>query len=275
MKTWVKSLDFSEKTGPAKGAAKRYYNRGPIWYPLDIPARTCLELKPGAAMAVNREHREQLVHVIDQYLHEELTAFEFDDKIFELRYQTTDETIQHVVDFLWQFYDDCEDHKVVLDRVGWNCWQRLRLLLKSEASLNCTTKRIWSTAQIVAAVALAAFFWLASYAGFGEQLMIVAIPFGIVSIILSKWRSRLYRPYDGDVTLYPFSSVGQLLWVGHSVREFRKEQYPLHVASRRIRSRLGNFGLWLNTYSSWLLYSPIALCAQLLPVSVTVRRVIP
>jgi hypothetical protein len=226
-------------------------------------------------MGVDREQRENLANVIDRYLHEELTALEFDDEIFDLRYQTTDETVQHVIDFLWQFYDDCDDHKVVLDRVSWNCWQRLLLLLKSEASLNCTTKRIWSTSQIIAAVALAGFLWLASRAGFGEQLMIVAIPFGIVSIILSKWRSRLYQQADdGDVTLYPFSSVGQILWVGHSVRGFRKEQFPPHLTSRRIRGRLGVFGKYLQFYSSWLLFSPIALCAQLLPISVPVRRVV-
>ena len=229
-------------------------------------------------MIVDRVHRDQLVEAIDGFLHEELTAFQFDDAIFEIRDQTTDETVKRVVDFLWHFYDDCDDHHVVLDRIDWNCFQRLRLLLKSDGALEFTRKRIWSAAQAFAAVTLAGFILAAYKTGIGQHLMIVAIPFGLVSIGLSLWRARVYRDaYDrnGDVSLYPFTSIAQLLWVGHSVRGFRKERYPKHLAKRRIRSGGSAVVMRLQVYLPWLLFSPAVLIAQLFPLSLPVRRVVP
>lgn len=193
--------------------------------------------------------------------------------IFDIRGKSDDETVKHAIDFLWLFYDDCDDHEVVLDRVGWNCIQRLRLLLKSEANLDFSENRIWSTSQIVAAATLLVFAWFAYASGFGSHLMIVAIPFGFISIGLSRWRKRLYRSAaNWDETLYPFTSIPQLLWVGRGVPGFRKEKYPSHLATRRIRRIFGLPG-WAQ-YPFWLLYSPAVLLVQLLPVKVPVRRVV-
>lgn len=224
-------------------------------------------------MKVDRLHRDLLIDAIDRYLHEELTAFQFDELIFDIRGKSDDETVKHAIDFLWLFYDDCDDHKVVLDRVGWNCIQRLRLLLKSEANLDFSENRIWSTSQIVAAAALLVFAGFAYASGFGSHLMIVAIPFGFVSIGLSRCRKRLYRSAaNWDETLHPFTSISQLLWVGHGVPGFRKEKYPSHLSTRRIRRTFG-FPSWTQ-YPFWLLYSPAILLVQLLPVKVPVRRVV-
>lgn len=224
-------------------------------------------------MKLDRLHREMLIDAIDRYLHEELTAFQFDELIFDIHGKTDDETVKHVIDYLWLFYDDCDDHKVVLNRVSWNCIQRLRLLLKSDANLDFSEHHIWSRSQIVAAAALLAFTWLACASGIGSHLMIAAIPFGFVSIALSSWRRRLYRSAaNWDETLHPFTSISQLLWVGHGVSEFRKEKYPSHLATRRIRRTFG-LPTWAQ-YPFWLLYSPVILLVQLLPVKVPMRRVV-
>lgn len=227
-------------------------------------------------MAIDQEKRNQLVEAIDRYLHEEITAFEFDEAIFDIRTKTSDETIKGVVDFLWCFYDDCDDHKVVLDRAGWNCFQRLRLLLKSDATLKSSQKRIWSLTQIIAALAIAAFAWVAVQIGWGSQLLAASIPFGVVSICLYLWRCRLYRnAATWDESVYPFSSVSQLLWVAHGVSGFRKEKHPLHLATRRIRGRVGALANWGQIFLPWLLLSPAVLVAQLWPIKVPVRKVLP
>jgi hypothetical protein len=223
-------------------------------------------------MIIDRANRDKLVETIDSYLHEEMTAFQFDEAIFTIRDGTEDQTIQRVVDLLWCFYDDCDDNKVILDRTGWNCFQRLRLLLKSDAHLYSYSKRIWSASQVIAAMALLVFIWFVYTTGLGSHLMIVAIPFGLVSIGLSMWRRRLYRKASNwDATLYPFTSIAQLLWIGQGVPGFRKESFRCEVASRRIRRY--NAPIWIQ-YPFWLLYSPAILLVQLLPITVPERRIV-
>lgn len=227
-------------------------------------------------MAVDRTHRDELVAAIDRFCNDEITAFEFDDVIFEIRDRTADETVQRVVDILWHFYDDCQDHQVRLDRVCWNYFQRLKLLLKSDAALDCSVRRLWSSGQLIAALALAAFLWVAYRAGLGSQLYVVAMPFGLISIGLSVWRRRLYRAaLDWDESLSPFASVGQLLWVAHGVPGFRKERYRPELASRRLRDAGSLFVLYLQMYAHWLLFGPVVLMGQMLPVSIPVRKVVP
>lgn len=227
-------------------------------------------------MSVDRQHRDLLVAAIDRYLNDELTAFAFDDAIFDIKDQTTDDTIKRVVDELWCFYDDCDDHKVILDRLSWDCFQRLRLLLKSDAVLEISQRRIWSFAQGVAALAIAGFLWAAYTVGVGQQLLVVSIPFGAVSIALSKWRTHLF--WTGckcDFALTPFASFSQLLRTRRAVQDFRKTRYPPHLASRHIRDAGSMFVNALHIYPLWLMFSPVILLRQVLPVSVPVRWIVP
>lgn len=226
-------------------------------------------------MTIDRTSRDALVAAIDGYCHDELTAFEFDETIFDIRDRTADETVRRVVDILWNFYDDCQDHHAVLDRVGWNYIQRLRLLLSSDATLQSCARRVWSIAQLLAAITLAAFAWAAIRTGLGQHLLLVAIPCGAVSIALSAWRRRLYRKAcDEDLTLSPFTSLGQILWVGHSVPGFRKDRYRTELATRRIRDCGSELVLYLQMYVPWLLYGPVPLCFQMFPMSISRRKVV-
>lgn len=225
-------------------------------------------------MIVDRESRDLLAESICRYLNDELTAFEFDEANFRIAERTADGTVRRVVEVLWHYYDDCDDHHVVLDRAGWNYFQRLRLLLKSDATLEVSTKRLWSSTQVVAAAALAGFAWCAAKTGVGEHLWLAAIALGVASIGLSRRRGQLYRrAMDWDVTLYPFTSLGQLLWVGREAADFRKEKYPPHLESRRIRDAASErIGRW-QMYLHWLMYSPVVLLAQVFPPSIRVHRV--
>lgn len=226
-------------------------------------------------MTVDRPRRDELVQAIDRYLHEEINAFDFDDAIFKIRGKTNDATIHEVVDFLYHFYDDFEDHPVVLNRADWNCFQRLRLLLNSNAALISSTQHIWTASQLIAAAALAAFASIVYQTGVGSHLWLVVIPFGFVSIILSAWRTRLLRSVcRPDLTLYPFDSLAQILWIGRDAIGFRKERFPAHLESRRIRDRGSEFVCHLQMYVGWVKYSPVVLLAQLFPVSIPARRVV-
>jgi hypothetical protein len=226
-------------------------------------------------MTVDRPRRDELVQAIDRFLHEEINAFAFDEAIFEIRGKTNDATIHEVADFLYDFYDDFEDHPVVLNRIGWNCFQRIRLLLNSDAALVASTQRIWTASQLTAAAALAAFAWIVYQTGVGSHLWLVVVPFGFVSIALSAWRDRLIRNcFRPDTTLYPFDSLAQILWIGRDAIGFRKERFPAHLESRRIRDCGSEFVCYLQMYVGWVMYSPVALLAQLFPVAIPTRRVV-
>jgi len=226
-------------------------------------------------MNIDRPRRELLVQHIDRYLNDELTAFEFDEAIFAVRDSTDDPAVRAVVDELWHFYDDCDDHPVVLDRTSWNYFQRLRLVLKSNATLEISRRRLWSPAQLVAAAALAAFAWAVYVTGVGQHLYLVALPFGLCSIALSSWRRRAYRAASHvDPTLYPFASVAEILWVGRDLADFHKQKYPPSLAERTIRTPSAAFVLWFQHYTSWILYGPVPLAFQILPMSIASCRIV-
>jgi hypothetical protein len=165
---------------------------------------------------------------------------------------------------LWYHYDDCQDHKVVASKEEWDYFQRLLLILKSDAELQHHSRRVWSSSQVGAGLALAGFVWCATSWGWGENLLILAIPFGAFSILISQTRRRLHR--DDHHSHYPFESIGQLAAVRRQVgAAFSKRRWPTHLESRAIRSRTSAFGVALQFYSAWLVLGPLALLWQLLP----------
>ena len=137
-------------------------------------------------MIVDRPNRDALVAAINRYLDGETTAFKFDDEIFSIK--SDDPTISHVVCQLWFFYDDCKDHKVQLSKEAWDYFQRLILVLQSDAHIEFSKRRRWDFTQLIALAALMLFVYEAVGSAWGTVLA-VAIPFGIVSIAISWWRT--------------------------------------------------------------------------------------
>lgn len=226
-------------------------------------------------MAVDRERRAQLIAAINRFLDEQTSAFDFDEEIHRIGDATTDQTVRDVVDALWLHYDDLSDHKVALCKLEWDYFQRLILLLKSDARLQVQKQHYWSLTQLAAAGALAAFLWCVALTGIGQHLLLVAIPFGLISVLISHVRRRLAPDLSQlEVALLPFASISQLLAIRRKVAEFSKRRYPTHLACRRIRSRLGEFAVALQTYSCWLLLSPLVLIFQMLPTTRSTSRVI-
>jgi hypothetical protein len=225
-------------------------------------------------MTVDREHRDALVAAINRYLDGQTTAFQFDGEIFGIR--SDDPIVSHVVHSLWLFYDDCKDHKVHLSKEAWDYFQRLVLLLESDGQVELSRRRRWDFTQLVALAALLLFLYAACWFGFGMQLLAVAIPFGVVSIVISWWRGRTAaRTTDPKaIILAPFSSLAELIALRRSVAKFGKRKYPPGMKPFKIRSPLEETAIWLRLYAAWLFLSPLVLLFQTLPTTETESRIV-
>jgi hypothetical protein len=114
---------------------------------------------------VDRKNRDALLAAINRYLDGETTAFTFDDEIFGIA--SDDRTISHVVSQLWLFYDDCKDHKARLSKEAWDYFQRLILVLQSDAHVEVSKRRRWDYTQMIALVTLLLFVYGATWLGLG------------------------------------------------------------------------------------------------------------
>lgn len=219
---------------------------------------------------IDREARNRLGETIESYLDDRLMAFTFDDQIMAISGQTQDETVRIVVQQLWFFYDDCTNHRVVLSKEAWDYIQRLLLLLDSDAELLSEKHRRWTWKQTFAVTALSIFMAIAFMSGLGVHLYILAIPFGLISMILSAVEAKAQAKdpnADRIVRLTPFKNLTQLLVLRRRSRRFRKRRYRLELVDRLIRSpasdRINQWQGWIM----WLLFSPFVLFAQAIPRS--------
>lgn len=216
----------------------------------------------------DRESRAALADTIRQFLDERKTAFEFDEALDPFR-DSRDPTVRFVAQRVWFHYDDCQDHLVAMSKAEWDYFQRLLLLLESDCHITTATVRRWSWTQMVALGCLCGYGWCVWQFGWGEQLLAFAIPFGIVSIAISVLRCRTRPPAPYAEVLVPFSSFAELSAAYCSARGFRKRRYPQAITTRRIRSRVAEFGLRLRFYSLWLMLSPLPLLVQTFPLTET------
>lgn len=218
-------------------------------------------------MTTDRANRDRLAAAIRRYLAEETTAFEFDEEIFQVRGTSHDPTIKIIAASLWFHYDDCKDHKVVLSKGEWDYFHRLLLVLESDAVIHNESWRVWSASQLVAIVALVAFAACALWLGIGEHLVLVAMPFGILSMLLARWRRGIVPEMTPEeLRLTPFKSVSQLRAVRRSVGGFIKRRYPQQLTARRIRSPLMGRLILLPMHVVWLPLAPVLLLFQSLPL---------
>ncbi|GMU22602.1 MAG: hypothetical protein AMXMBFR13_26870 [Phycisphaerae bacterium] len=216
---------------------------------------------------VDRDARDKLVGIIQNYLEERITAFTFDEGIHELAFRTEDETVKHVVRMLWFHYDDCKDHRVVLCKEQWDYFQRLLLLLRSDASVHVERLRIWSWHQAAAALLLSCFVAVAIVFGWGVHLFLVSLPLGVASIMLSRSKRAMFRDeWEERTRLTPFTSLAQVSDVRRGVFGFKKRPYPATLAKRAIRSPGMSMALNLQFWAVWSLFSPVALCIQVFPM---------
>jgi hypothetical protein len=158
---------------------------------------------------VDRKQRVELTAVVRRFLHEDITAFEFDEQLGDFR-NSPDSAIRFVAQAVWYHYDDCDDHLVTLSKPEWDYFQRLLLLLESDAGVQTTTFRRWSMSQVVAFIALLSFAWVGFHLGWGSQLLVAAIPFGTVSIGISLFHRITVASGPYDPIIFPFATFSAL-----------------------------------------------------------------
>lgn len=225
---------------------------------------------------VERVARDKVADALEEYLDERITAFQFDELLGNIVEKTKDETLHSLRLQLWFHYDDLIDHKVVATKAEWDFFQRLLLLLRSDGCLEFTNARKWTVRNAIATGALACFLCVAVATGWGWHLAINAIPFGIVSVFLDKWRCEEGKADEDLVTfLYPFSSLTDILRARRHAPFFAKRRYPEVLRTRRIRS-----AIWETDISKpiivllCLVLSPLALLVQTLPEDRSTVRVV-
>ena len=64
-----------------------------------------------------------------------IRSWKFDDLMYDAALGSDDETLEFIADAAWPYYCDVRNHHCELNRHEWNLYQRLLLLLRSEASV--------------------------------------------------------------------------------------------------------------------------------------------
>ncbi len=226
---------------------------------------------------VDRNARDRIAAEVRRFLDGETTAFEFDDAIFDI--ESNDPTVNDIVERLWFHYDDCKDHRVTLSKPEWDYFQRLLLILESDHHVIAERNRThWGLTKLVALVALVGFALCVWQFGFGQQLLAIAIPFGVISMGISarrhQNRHRQGQPDNAAIALMPFSSVAEMRATYTSVGRFRKTPYRHELTDARIRSPSMSLIVWIPTCIVWLIFSPVVLFFQMLPHRDSKTRVV-
>jgi hypothetical protein len=218
--------------------------------------------------AVDAAARDEIARLVEGYLCDQIGAFEFDKRLWEIHGRTTDRTVKIVASQLWYFYDDVTDHLAVMDKQAWNAIQRLLLVLKSNAELQWAHMRVWHVSQAIALLTLCVTAW--ACLPVWQTWPIYFIPAGFVSIALSWWRERkLWALHQPDPwNMWPFNSFGAIDRALARAPDFRKLKYRAEVGRRRIRSASSEFVGRLHSWVGWCIWSPIALIAQCFPLRI-------
>jgi hypothetical protein len=231
------------------------------------------EADPHCGNANSVPSRKSLAELINSFLASEISSFAFDEKLDSFR-ESADPIIRHVAAAVSYHYDDCDDHLVCFSREEWDYFQRLLLALSSECSVRTESSTRWSIKQLIAAVSVCAFSYCGMQTGWGQHLLILSIPFGIVSIALSLWCSHCETATDPYASIiFPFATFSDLE-TAYRLSGFRKSKYPKQIGQRTIRSPFMEAFWQMHTYAMWLILSPIPLLFQMLPERQTNHRIV-
>ncbi len=216
---------------------------------------------------VDRAARNQAAEAIEAYLDDRITAFDLDER---LAADTEDALIAEVADLAWCHYDDCKDHQVVMTSHQWNLFQRLLLLLKSDAEINAgrdlLRPRKWEWDHQLACAAFIIYCLLAVLVGWNGWLLVLGLPFAAVAWFIDHYRKRTAPVLSAaEGSLFPFATLSELRRVRAGITGFSKRRYRQELGDRRVRGELMmSFYDVLRGVVGTLL-SPLMLMEQMLP----------
>jgi hypothetical protein len=225
-------------------------------------------------MMVDRQKRDALIETINRFLDGTTTAFQFDEELDPFREKQTDPTVSKIAGILWYFYDDCKDHKVCLSKQAWQYFQRLILILQSDAHIISTSFKIGHITQLIAAISLLIFGYSIYYLGMGIQYFAIVLPFGLISIILSHFRKQREENLEhNDYNLLPFSSFSELRTVQLRAPRFMRRKYPQDMKNEKLHGSLAELGVNIHYYALWCFAAPIVLLFQSFPLKKSITHV--
>lgn len=217
-------------------------------------------------MVIHKD-RNTLISIINDYLHEKISAFQFDDQLSDLE-NSRDATVVLLREDLWCYYDDCKDHKIVASKELWDYLQRILLLLHTDIEIKVIKTRQWHYTQLVAAF----FFALSASVFIFIGNVTLAIFFCALlwpfSYLISRCRCDEANKKCEDATwdfCFPYENIRQLLACRRKVPLFKKESYPQRLSQRMIRSRILEIGYWIPMFFIWACFCPLALLYQAIP----------
>jgi hypothetical protein len=214
---------------------------------------------------VDRGAREQLASILRSYMNEEITAFELDERLDSFRRFPNDETVELIAADLWGCYDDLKDHKVVATKETWNYFNRVLLLLSSDAELERGRNEFqWHLGQILPGVCLLLAVGLSVRIGWNLDLLEVFVPFGLVSMAIS-WMNRRRSICNPAPETYPFPSFTSLSAVRRRTGFASKMPWHKALGRKKIRHPLIAAAMWAPSIAAWLALSPVILLFQSLP----------
>lgn len=127
----------------------------------------------------------------------------------------------------------------------------------------------WSWDHALAWLAFVGFIGIAFVVGWGWHLSIWAIPFGIISILISIYRRRRGTEFaPGGIACIPFRSLSQIRRLRRQLPGFKKRGYRAEIEGRKIRSETDDFLHRVFSYSGWVLMGPLVLLVQGFPSAV-------
>lgn len=158
---------------------------------------------------VDREKRDLLAEYINRFLNCEISAFDFDDKIFAIK--SEDKTIDWIIHSLWGFYDDCLDHNADLSKDAWDYIQRLLLILKSDSEiLEVAKKRELKAGTCVLLSFVIIIACILYFSGLDNIWLYVIWAAGAVISFLVYWQYIKKSHIEINPVTYPFSSYYQI-----------------------------------------------------------------
>lgn len=197
---------------------------------------------------IDREARNAVVAALEDYQRGRMTAFEFDDRIFAVADKSRDETVRECVDALWYFYDDCTDQRVVAEKSEWDVWERLRLLLLSDAELEVerpgrTGRAMWPVCVLAAMAGMVLLVWNMWHLHGALMALGVYLGLNAVAMVVMR-RDRVRDRNDAPDGMAPFASLAQMRRAVREVPGFRKQRYPRSLGGKVVRRS------WLSQIAS-------------------------